>query len=56
MGRKFLATHHPDRRERARSIFDDHAPSLGDIVIVDLEQHLIVYRGAEQLGALRGAQ
>ena len=36
--------------------FDDHAPALGDIMIVDLEHHMIVDRGADQLGALSGAK
>ena len=42
--------------QRARGAFDDHAPSLGDVVVIGLEQHVIVDRGADQLGALCGAE
>jgi hypothetical protein len=42
--------------KQARSTFDDHTPALGDVMVVGLENHLIVYHGADQLGALRGAK
>src|SRR6476620_5090096 len=35
---------------------DDHAPAFGNAMVVGLEQHVIVYRSAHQLGALGGAE
>ena len=37
--------------KRTRIALDDHAPALGDVVVVDLEEHVVVDRGADQLGA-----
>ena len=36
--------------------FDDHAPALGNTMVVGLEQHVVVDRSADQLGALRRAE
>src|SRR5262249_24085812 len=44
------------RAKYACRALHDHAPALGNTVIVGLKQHLVVDSGADQLGPLRRAE